>query len=71
MQASPSPKKSLSVRLDRDKRPSIHAKVSENTYKSVANFFFAMKNFIIFPGHLSRYNGYLLDVERTGDGVKM
>jgi hypothetical protein len=71
MQASPSPKKSLSVRQDRENKLSIHAKVGDNTYKSVANFYFRMKNFVIFPSGLSRYNGYLLDVERTGDGVKM
>ncbi|CAB4020744.1 Hypothetical predicted protein, partial [Paramuricea clavata] len=68
--SSPSPKKSLSVRTDRDRRTSIHSKIGENSYKSVANFYFKMKYFIRFPDHLSRYNGYILDVERK-DGVKM
>jgi hypothetical protein len=68
--ASPSPKKSLSVRLDNESKPSIHAKVGENSYKSVANLFFSIKHFIVFPDNLSRYNGYILDVKRR-DGAKM
>jgi hypothetical protein len=56
--ASPSPKKSLSVRLDNESKPSIHAKVGENSYKSVANFFFSIKHFIVFPDNLSRYSYY-------------
>jgi hypothetical protein len=47
--ASPSPKKSLSVRLDNESKPSIHAKVLENSYKSVENFFF-LSNILSFPG---------------------
>ena len=68
--ASPSPKKSLSVRSDSDGRRSIHIKCSQNLYKSVANFYFCIKYFIIFNDNMSKYNGYILDVERR-DGVKM
>lgn len=68
--ASPSPKKSLSVRCDADGRLSIHMKYNQNLYKSVANFCFHIKNFVIFNDNVSKYNGYLLDVERR-DGVKM
>ena len=63
-------KKSLSVRCDRDGRSTIHIKRGQNKYESLSNFYFQIKHFVAFEDRLSRYNDYLMDVERN-DAVKM
>jgi hypothetical protein len=70
-QAPVSPIRGLSVREDASGCPALHQKVGKNKYICLANFFFRIEAFVKFPLKVhSRYNGYILFVQRV-DGVSM
>ena len=65
--AKRSPVKSISVREAEDGKAMMHLKNSDNKYKSIANFNFAIKEFVEFPLAFQNFSGYLLQVQRTDD----
>lgn len=65
-----SPKKSLSIRANTEGKRLFHVKKSNTKYVPVSNFSFRIVSFIEFEPALSKYNGYLLDVQRS-DGARM
>lgn len=65
-----SPIKGLSVREDQQGSRALHAKTGKERYKSIANFYFTVKAFVRFPQVQSKFNGYILTVQRT-DGICM
>ena len=64
-----SPVKSLSVRTI-DGKSSIHRKIGDNNYKSIANYSFQIVCLVHFPKRFTYLTGYLLNVVRT-DGEEM
>jgi hypothetical protein len=70
MAQSSSPVKGLSVREDQQGSRALHSKTGKERYKCIANFYFTIKAFVKFPKAHSKYNGYIMNVQRT-DGVSM
>lgn len=60
-----SPKKSLSFRRDADGVICIHKKVKQGRYKSVADFWFEIKDFVKFEGELHASSGYIFKVHKS------
>lgn len=65
------PVKSLSVRDGADGKRSIHIKLGEKKYESIANFYFEVVGFVEFPSKFQKLNGFLLEVTRSSDGITM
>ena len=66
-----SPLKSLSMRSNNDgMRESLHVKVSESKYRSIANFSFKIVCHVRFPKPHTSLSGWLLNVRRI-DGEEM
>lgn len=63
--------KSLSVREGKDGKRSLHIKRDDKSYTSIANFYFKILGFVVFPPEFKRVNGYLLDAIRSSDGISM
>ena len=70
MATTGSPIKGLSVREDQQGFRALHAKTGEERYKCIVNFYFTINAFVKFPVAQSKFNGYIINVQRT-DEVSM